>query len=227
MSPSARTLALGDVHGCNTALRVLLNAIAPTSNDTIVMLGDLVDRGPDTADVLEQVCQLRERCRVIMIRGNHEEMMLNALDGEGWNMWMQFGGEEALESYGGDLDRIPLHHRDLLETSRDYWETPTTIFVHANLQPDVPLSEQHSVCLRWMHLTGDEEPFDPNRRVICGHTPQKNGFPLVIPGWVCIDTDCQRGGWLTCLDVERDHVYQANETGQVRNFPLPAPPESE
>lgn len=56
--------------------------------------------------------------------------------------------------------------------------------------------------------------------MICGHTPQKNGLPLMMPGWVCIDTDCQRGGWLTCLDVDRDHVYQANEAGNVREFPL-------
>ncbi len=151
-----RTLAIGDVHGCDMALRTLLGAVAPTPADTVVLLGDLIDRGPNTADVLDQVWRLQSRCHVVLICGNHEEMMLRALDGEGWNMWMQFGGEEALESYGGDTRRIPKSHRDLLESAVDYWETPSSIFVHANLQPGVPLSEQHSVCLRWMHLMGNE-----------------------------------------------------------------------
>lgn len=217
---TGRTLAIGDVHGCDRALRTLIGAVAPTQADTVVMLGDLVDRGPDSCDVLDQVWRLQSRCRVIVIQGNHEEMMLRALDGEGWNMWMQFGGEETLESYDGDPRRIPESHRDLLDSTVDYWDTPTTIFVHANLQPDVPLEEQHSVCLRWMHLDGRERPFDPRRRVICGHTPQSNGLPLVMPGWVCIDTDCQRGGWLSCLDVDGNHLTQANQAGDIRAFPL-------
>lgn len=217
---TGRILAIGDVHGCDRALRTLIGTVAPTHADTVVLLGDLVDRGPNTADVLDQVWRLQSRCRLVVIRGNHEEMMLRALNGEGWFMWMQFGGEEALESYGGDQEKIPKIHRDLLESTIDYWETPSTIFVHANLQAGVPLLEQHSVCLRWTHLDGHEPPFDRHRRVVCGHTPQRNGLPLVLPGWVCIDTDCQRGGWLTCLEVDRNHVHQANEAGDVRSFPL-------
>ncbi len=219
---TGRTLAIGDVHGCDMALRTLIGELAPTQADTIVMLGDLVDRGPGTADVLDQVWRLSTRCRLIVIRGNHEEMMLSALDGHGWFMWMQCGGEEALESYGGDPANIPAHHRELLESTIDYWETPSTMFVHANLEHGVPLEDQHTVCLRWMHLSGREEPYAPYRRVICGHTPQKNGLPLVLPGWVCIDTDCQRGGWLTALDVDRNHVIQTNQAGNVRTFPLAA-----
>jgi serine/threonine protein phosphatase 1 len=217
---TGRTLAIGDVHGCDMALRTLIGVIAPSQADTIVFLGDLVNRGPDTADVLDQVWRLSTRCRLIIVRGNHEEMMLSALDGHGWSMWMQCGGEETLESYGGNPDNSPEHHRELLESTVDFWETPSTIFVHANLEPGVALREQHSVCLRWMHLSGNEPVFDPQRRVICGHTPQKNGRPLVFPGWACIDTDCQRDGWLTCLDVDSDHVYQTNESGETRSFPL-------
>lgn len=217
---TGRTLAIGDVHGCDMALRTLIGTIAPTQADTVVFLGDLVNRGPDTADVLDQVWRLRTRCRLIVIRGNHEEMMLSALDGHGWFMWMQCGGEETLESYGGNQDNIPEHHRELLESTIDYWEIPKAIFVHAKLAPGLELSEQYSLWLRWEHLQGDEEPFDENRRVICGHTPQKNGWPLVITGWVCIDTDCQRGGWLTCLDVDNDIAYQANQSGETRSFSL-------
>lgn len=216
----SRTFAIGDVHGCDTALRTLRAKIEPQEHDTVVFLGDLVDRGPGTRQVLDQVLVLQQRCRVVVIQGNHEEMMLRALGGGEWSMWMQFGGEEALKSYGGRPRAVPESHVDLMESARNYWETPSTIYIHANLQHGVPLAEQHDVCLRWTHLTGNEPWYDPPRRVICGHTPQKNGYPLVFPGWVCLDTDCQRGGWLTALEVDADWVYQANEQGDTRDFVL-------
>lgn len=216
----SRTFAIGDVHGCDTALQALLQRIEPQADDTLIFLGDLVDRGPGTKQVVQQVLDLHRVCKVIVIQGNHEEMMLHALNGDSWNMWMQFGGEEALESYGGRTSSIPALHIDLLESALDYWDTPSTIFIHANLKQGIPLAEQHEVCLRWTHLTGHEPWYDPPRRVICGHTPQRNGYPLIFPGWVCIDTDCQRGGWLMALDVDANWVYQANEAGESRDFVL-------
>lgn len=222
---TARILAIGDVHGCADALWTLLDAVRPSVDDRLVFLGDLVDRGPDTRGVLELVLDWQRRCRVTVIQGNHEEMMLSALDGNGWGSWMMFGGEEALESYGGDQRDIPESHVELLQAAVDYWETPETIFVHANLQPGVPLIEQDQWSLRWTHLNGRERPYETGRRVVCGHTPQQSGLPFVRPGWVCIDTNCQRGGWLTAFDVEADWCYQADEAGRVRDFALGAQPE--
>jgi serine/threonine protein phosphatase 1 len=216
---TARTLAIGDVHGCNTALDALLKIVAPTAADTVVFLGDLVDRGPGTKQVLDAALALQERCRVIVIQGNHEEMMLNASNGLDRRLWFNFGGDATLESYG-DPRAIPQSHLALMESAIDYWETPSHIFVHANLQPGVPLGEQSGEWLRWNHLTGKELPFDPPRRVVCGHSPQKDGYPLVFPGWVGIDSYAHGGGWLTCLDVGDNWVYQANEAGQTREFPL-------
>jgi len=219
-SSTSRTLAIGDVHGCNTALDTLLERVAPASADTLVFLGDLVDRGPGTKQVLDRVLELENRCRVILIMGNHEEMMLNALNGLDRKLWYHFGGDEAVESYGGSMHAIPQSHIELIQSGLDYWETPSTIFIHANLQPHAPLDQQDGLYLRWTHLSGNERRYDPQRRVICGHTPQKSGYPLEMPGWVGIDTDCERGGWLTCLDVDADWVWQANEAGQSREFPL-------
>ncbi len=215
-----RTFAIGDIHGCDTALDALLQRIDPQADDTLVFLGDLVDRGPGTRQVIEHVLALQRRCRVVAIQGNHEQMMLAALGDSDWLMWMQFGGEEALKSYGGDRTMIPQSHVAFLDSMQDYWETSSEIYVHANLQPGVPLQEQSVIWLRWNKLTGGERRYDLTRRVVCGHTPQKNGYPLVFPGWVCIDTNCQRGGWLTALDVGNDRVYQANEQGETRDFVL-------
>ena len=77
-----RTIAIGDIHGCSAALAALLRAIDPTALDTLVFLGDYIDRGPDSRGVLEQVIALAERCAVVPLLGNHEEMLLAALEGQ-------------------------------------------------------------------------------------------------------------------------------------------------
>ncbi len=78
---ASRIIAIGDIHGCSAALRSLTEIIAPQADDTLIPLGDCVDRGPDSCGVLEQLLILRDRCRLFPLLGNHEEMMLNYLDG--------------------------------------------------------------------------------------------------------------------------------------------------
>ncbi len=79
---------------------------------------------------------------------------------------------------------------------------------------------QSSLYLRWKHIGGTEPPHPSGKRVICGHTAQRDGMPLVFDGWVCIDTYAHGGGWLSALDVEIDQIYQASQSGAVRDFPL-------
>ncbi len=108
-----RLIAIGDIHGCSTALRALITAIAPEPNDTIVTLGDYVDRGPDVRGVVDQLLELQKRCKLIPILGNHEEMMLRVIEGKETHQdWLRFGGVETLESYGfdGDLNFLPPDH---------------------------------------------------------------------------------------------------------------------
>jgi len=96
-----RIIAMGDVHGCSKALATLIEAIQPTQQDTLVFLGDYIDRGPDSRGVVEQVIALGERCTVVPLLGNHEEMLLAALEGQSeLDFWMKFGGMAALTSYG-------------------------------------------------------------------------------------------------------------------------------
>src|SRR6516165_8701082 len=96
-----RTIAIGDVHGCSMALAAIVDTIEPTPLDTLVFLGDLIDRGPDSRAVVEQVMALSERCIVVPILGNHEEMMLASLEGQSdGRFWYQFGGRETMASYG-------------------------------------------------------------------------------------------------------------------------------
>ena len=212
-----RTLAIGDIHGCDAALETLLSHLELAADDSVVVLGDVVDRGPNTKRCIDLLFEARKSCRLVFLTGNHEQMMLNAICGGTLEaLWLQCGGLEALNSYGGGYGMIPKAHMEFLESGCDYCETSKDIFVHANLQPGVSLEKQPIEWLRWTHLTGKEQPYSPGRRVVCGHTSQKSGRPLVFPGWACLDTFAWGGEWLTCLDVATDLVFQAKQSGEYR-----------
>lgn len=222
---SGRTLAIGDIHGCNTALDTLLGQLRITAEDCVVVLGDIVDRGPGTRQVIERLIDLQQQCRFHYVMGNHEQMMLEALEitWEELKMrnWLRYGGREVIASYGGSIDQIPEEHLDFIRTAADYHETATDVFVHANLEPDIPLSEQNELWLRWSRYTGEEAPLESGKRVICGHSVQPGGLPVHSRGWVCIDTCayCPEG-WLTCLDVLTDEFFQADQRGRFRTGQL-------
>lgn len=217
MATRQRTLAIGDIHGCDVALTVLLDRLQLQPHDTLVLLGDVVDRGPNSKRVIELLLETSGNCQMLLVLGNHEEMLLDALGGGEWAIsWLRYGGAATLDSYGADPDRIPPEHLAFMRSGVDYWETDQNIFIHANLAPGVPLADQTSEMLRWTHLTGNEPPYHPVKNVVCGHTPQRSGEPLGFPGWVCIDTYAYGGGWLTAFDVETDEIFQANQDGKYR-----------
>ena len=224
MTSSGRTLAIGDIHGSDVALEKLLEALSPSKDDTLVILGDIVDRGPGSRESIDQLLAVRDQCRLILIQGNHEQMMLEALDGsKRTERGLMYGGTATLFSYGGSLDQVPQRHVEFLKSALDYWESGPDRFVHANLEPGVPLEKQDPEWLRWTHLAGTEKPFAEGVRVICGHTPQKSGNPLVLPGWVGIDTFAWGSGWLTGLDVSSGEFVQTTQSGQSRSGRLAVP----
>jgi serine/threonine protein phosphatase 1 len=219
-----RLLAIGDIHGCLTALNTLLDLVAPQPNDQIVTLGDYVDRGPDSRGVLDRLTSLHDGGRLISLRGNHDVMMLDMRRTGVDPLWLSYGGNTTLHSYGiADdfklkevLAKIPPRHGKFLEEDcLPYYETEEHIFVHANLYPDVPLEEQPDYMLYWAKLV---EPCAhvSGKTMICGHTRQKSGRPLNLDTSICIDTNVYDGGWLTCLDVLSGHIWQANEQGETR-----------
>jgi serine/threonine protein phosphatase 1 len=219
-SAPGRLLAIGDIHGCNVALDTLLEHLEITPSDTVVVLGDVIDRGPGTREVIDRLLELRARCRLILLMGNHEEMFLDSLTiEEVRDPWLGFGGLETLISYGEhaeDSGEIPADHIAFLKTARDYFETDSTVFVHADLEPGRPLAEQTPEWLRWAKLTKQELPLPTGQRVICGHTAQKSGQVWVGNGWVCIDTYAYGGMFLTGLDLTHERIYQAAQSGEFR-----------
>lgn len=217
-----RILAIGDVHGCAGALQTLLEFVQPTSSDTLIMLGDLIDRGPDSNQVIETLIQLQARTNLIVIRGNHDDLLLDSLvRGEPRLLWIGAGGLHTLESYGGKLSDIPASHVEFLENTRDYYETDSNIFVHACVDPDCPMTMQEVATLRWEKLTGEQRLHCSGKQIICGHTSQSSGLPAYNDAAICIDTKAYADGWLTCLDATTGMVWQANTQRSTRGpFPL-------
>src|SRR5579863_4211348 len=115
-----RTIAIGDIHGCSTALEALLAAVEPKPDDTIVTLGDYVNRGIDSKGVLDQLVNLKKRCNLVPLLGNHEATLLAAFDDkEAYGAFMELGGGiTTLDSYGdsGQLDLVPREHRAFLRS---------------------------------------------------------------------------------------------------------------
>lgn len=217
---SGRLIAIGDIHGCSLALDAILAAIAPQPEDTLVALGDYVDRGPDSKGVIDRLINLASQCQLICLHGNHEEMMLDVVrDGQPPFRWLQYGGVETLDSYrfAGDMSVISQEHRDFFATLRDYYETDDFFFTHANYDPDLPLPEQPRHLLRWIKLTESTPgPHFSGKRAVLGHTHDRNGEIFDIGHLVCIDTYCYGGGWLTALDVVSGQLWQSNVAGELR-----------
>lgn len=213
-----RTIAIGDIHGCSTALAAIINLIDPQSGDTIVTLGDYADRGLDTKGVLDLLTALKSRCHLVPILGNHDEMMVNARNGkDDFRFWMNCGGITALDSYGssGRLDLIPRSHIHFLQSCHSYFETETHIFLHANYRPDLRLEQMDEHTLRWLSLRDyvPPKPHCSGKIAVVGHTPQAD--ILDLGHLICLDTGCCNGGWLTAFDVNSRQCWQVDERGQL------------
>lgn len=227
MTAPARTIAIGDIHGCLAALDAVLAAVAPGPDDLVVTLGDYVDRGPDSRGVLDRLIALGQQTNLVCILGNHDEMFLSALDDPASvGNWMEAHGASTLANYEGSLAAVPPEHHEFLRRCVTFHETDTHLFLHATYHPDLPLSEQPAFLLRWSSLRDlIPPPHQSGKRAIVGHTAQRNGEVLNAEHVVCIDTYCYGGGWLTALDVESNQLWQFDQHGQPRPPRSEAPPE--
>jgi len=217
---SQRLIAIGDIHGYRDALRALLDAVRIQPDDTVVTLGDYVDRGPDSRGVFDELIALADHCELVPLRGNHDELFLEICCGATVLMddWLRFGGDTTVASYGGDLATgVPREHLDFLHACPSIHEADAFFFVHGSYTADVPLNRQMPEVLHWeslrMRLPG---PHGSGKTAIVGHTAQKDGEILDLGYLKCIDTFCYGGGWLTALDVPSGQVWQVDQNGTLR-----------
>lgn len=225
-----RVYAIGDIHGRLDLLDELLaliveDATAPRSPPAhLVLLGDLIDRGPDSAGVVLRAMGLRAPfAGVGVLRGNHEQAMLDALDGdlEALEHWLHFGGEAALESWGADrralesatLDDQLAIARAVVPSSVHHWLMRRPVsgrigdyyFAHAGVRPGVPLAEQAPA-----DLIAIRQPFLDSRRrhgavVIHGHSVRRDVEER--PNRIGIDTGAWKTGVLTAVALEGEERW--------------------
>lgn len=224
-SSASRTIAIGDVHGCAAELRLLTAQLDLHPNDCLILLGDVVDRGPATRDALDLLFELRSTCQLICLLGNHEQMMLEAVrGGKPLQDWLVHGGAETLDSYevGGAPQSIDSRHLEFVESWGDYYECPTHFFAHANYKHELALAEQPWEILRWLPYKWNVPlPHLSGKTAVVGHSADKQGRIVNLGHVICIDTFCHGGGWLTALDVASGRVWQANRKGEARQGALP------
>ena len=218
--PTPRTIAIGDIHGCLPALNALLADIRPRPDDTLVLLGDYIDRGPDSRGVIERLLALQRECRLVPLMGNHDEMMLQVYDGQKqlYIDWLLFGGSATLESYGAQgMEDIPDAHVEFLRSCPLYYETDHHFYAHGSYVAELPLAAQPRETLLWESLKVRQPgPHCSGKTAILGHSSQHSGEILDLGHIKCIDTRCYDQGWLTALDIESGQVWQVDKRGERR-----------
>lgn len=219
-----RAYAIGDVHGRRDLLQELLaridaeRAADPRPCEHLILLGDLIDRGPESRSVLDLLLERQAADpSMTILGGNHEAMLVALLDGNPRDLetWLHFGGEECAQSYGLDpialladpaaaptllRTAIPGAHAALLRSLPDSIRVADVLFVHAGIRPGVPLQEQDPQDLRWIRTPFLRSTADHGVLVVHGHTVV--GAPEVHPNRIAIDTGASATGCLTalCLD---------------------------
>ena len=208
-----RVFAIGDIHGCAYELEVLLGRISPTKRDCVIFLGDYIDRGPDSKAVIDLILDLRERCDIICLKGNHEEMFVDFLErpaSRGAGLFILNGGSATLASYAGDGGsfEIPREHIEFLYGLKVSYETATCFFVHAGV-PLRPLStitaedEPHLLWSREPFLSSD---YKWGKLIVHGHTPVTNVDRRA--NRINLDTGCVYEGCLTALELPSGKLFQ-------------------
>lgn len=209
----------------STHYAILVALLDVRNDDVVVTLGDYVDRGPSTRDVIDWLIAFEETHSLVALKGNHEIMMLNArINQSDKYRWGQFGGIETLESYAtmdddiADLADVPESHWNFLSRLKRFYETETHIFVHATVDPRLSMSEQSNRTLFWDRYSHQFPGHVSGKIVVCGHKSQDSGLPVSNGHAICIDTAACKGQWLTCLDVESGVIWQANQDGATRQM---------
>lgn len=220
-----RIYAIGDIHGFASLLGRMSDLIAadleqrPPQQALAVFLGDYIDRGPSSFDVVDRLARGDFPVPFQSLRGNHEDLMLRALAlPEGMPDWCQCGGLETLRSYGVDceddpsfkamgklrrrlLERFPDTHRAFLETTRLSFMAGDYFFVHAGARPGVALDRQDEADLMWIRDECYRSAFDFGKVLVHGHTPRRR--PENLPNRINVDTGAFKWGVLSCVALER------------------------
>ncbi len=230
--------AVGDIHGCNILLQKIHNKILATSKDIegqklIIYLGDYIDRGPDIKGTIQTLIDFQpENFTKVFLLGNHEQMLLDFMAGKRNSLyiWLGNGGLETLESYGSDVNSyidhsmelkdeelirkqftrlLPFSHKNFFNQLILNYEWGNYFFVHAGINPDLPIEKQEKETMLW---TREKNFFNPkmtcSKIIVHGHTPVEKieKYPFRIN----LDTGSFYSGKLSCLKIENGELSFLN-----------------
>ncbi|HEY9648552.1 MAG TPA: metallophosphoesterase family protein [Chroococcidiopsis sp.] len=226
----SRRIFIGDVHGHYDGLMKLMDAIAPRSNDQIYFLGDLIDRGPQSAQVVDFVRSHGYTC----LLGNHEQLLLEALPTEGvcqqaLQAWLYSGGQTTVASYKDS--ELLAEHIDWIRTLPTHLDLGDIWLAHAGVHPGLSIEDHTTQEFCWIReeFHSMTTPYFADKLIITGHTITFT-LPQVPPGmiargrgWLDIDTGAYhpKSGWLTAVDMTNQKVHQSHVfQHKTRTMPL-------
>ena len=189
MKRENRIIGITDIHGELGKLESLLEKLDLTPDDTIVFMGDYIDRGKNSKGVIDKIISLSEFCKCMYLKGSHEYAYLNARKGDEYYKYLfwNYGGVQTVESYGS-FENIYKIHGEFLESLLPYYETEDYFFIHAGLRLNIPLEEQQEEDFFYIRSEFYSHKTNFPKKIIFGHTEFDE--PQVQADKICIDTGC-------------------------------------
>jgi serine/threonine protein phosphatase 1 len=202
---ASATCAIGDLHGEVTLLRQLLEQLAPRAEDTLVFLGDYLDRGEDALATIETLAKLSMTCHCIFLHGNHDEAWLETWNGSAFIRCPHIPGARPIwDQYHG---LVPPAIGEFLAGTRLMYEDGYAWYSHAGAQPVIPFWESPQEVYTWGTARFLTSTYDWGKPVIFGHYELEE--PLITHTKIGLDTAAWRSGVLNALHVERRTLIQA------------------
>ncbi len=220
MHLTSNTFVVGDVHGCRAQLQALVSELEPhaRAGDSLILLGDLIDRGPETRGVLDLLLELQRGAwpgPVVALTGNHEAVLTYVLERghlRVFREWLTaFAGEAMVANYTDERtlqsfrDSLPVEHCLLLQDLPAWHEDRHGIYVHAG----VPTGWHPRDCRPEELLWHTNDGYTFGKPVVYGHQPVPEGWPRARPHAIALDTGCGFGGPLTAIRLPDRRVFQA------------------
>jgi serine/threonine protein phosphatase 1 len=208
-----RVFAIGDIHGCFNTFVELFSGLNPTGEDVIVLLGDYIDRGPKSKEVLDFIMgRIEKGLTIIPLMGNHENMLLESLtNARSFNLWMCNGGEATLKSFGvKSANEINARYLNFIRNMPLFYTFQNFIFVHAGFNESKPDVFSDKASMLWTRRECYNNPYFADKTIIHGHTPisKEELFSAIQSNFrvINIDTGCvfnKRGhyGNLSAIEI--------------------------
>ncbi|NIT57375.1 MAG: serine/threonine protein phosphatase [Aliifodinibius sp.] len=198
-------------------MKALLEKLEAYYDRQFVFVGDYIDRGPASKQVVDYLLDFKEKVDCVFLRGNHEQMLLDAFKKNRKNMWFMNGGRATIASYDTDGEdvKLPENHREFYENTMLYYDTENYFFVHAGLSPAKTIADSlkddneiQEFLWERSHLNAFETPWE--KTVVFGHTP--NPKPIQKDKMIGIDTGCVFDGMglgkLTAVKLPEEEFIQ-------------------